>query len=367
MSIPLNGWLNIDKPLGVTSNQVLGMLKRVIRQSLVASLQSSGKVKLPKIGHAGTLDPLASGILPIALGEATKTIPYLMNAKKTYEFTIKFGAETETCDAEGKITATTDKLPSLEDLEKIIPQFTGKIRQKPPAYSAIKINGERAYDLARKGVEFEIKEREIEVYRLVVIDKLSDKVGECESFRAEREILWSYNTNEISRSARNDAKLLTEQNLSNPLPLERARGKYQEQSITLRAICSKGTYIRSLARDIARALGSLGYVTYLRRTEYGGFDLNNAVTIGDITKNKDEQNQGLQTSFESIISQIQPIDVVLDDIPVLHLDGDLCKRLRDGQSVNHNQAGSFRVYCNGKLHSIAKCDGEKLKTVTVFN
>ncbi len=242
-----------------------------------------------------------------------------MDAKKTYEFTIKFGAETETCDAEGKITATTDKLPSLEELEKIIPQFTGKIRQKPPAYSAIKINGKRAYDLARKGIEFEIKEREVTIWGLEI----------CQS------------------------------------PVTSRQEELKEA--TLRATCSKGTYIRSLARDIAQALGSLGHVTYLRRTEYGGFDLNNAVTIGDITKNKEEQNQGLQTSFESIISQIQPIDVVLDDIPVLHLDGDLCKRLRDGQSVNHNQAGSFRVYCNGKLHSIAKCDGEKLKTITVFN
>lgn len=286
----LNGWLNIDKPLGVTSNQVLGYLKRVLGNK-------------PKIGHAGTLDPLASGILPIALGEATKTIPHLLEARKTYEFTIKFGSETDTEDAEGKITKTTDILPDLEALKNILPQFIGKIRQTPPAYSAIKINGQRAYDLARKGEEFEIKEREVTIWDLELCNW---GLGEA----------------------------------------------------TLRATCSKGTYIRSLGRDIARALGSLGHIIYLRRTSYGMFTEADSVKL----------DLSLQMERDYLISRMRSTDVVLDDIPVLQVDFETVKRLRNGLIIDADfPQGVYRIYFENKFQAIAGSSGNSLKTQRVFN
>ncbi len=301
----INGWLNIDKPLGVTSNKVLGHLKRILGNK-------------PKMGHAGTLDPLASGILPIALGEATKTIPFLMEARKTYEFTIKFGSETDTEDAEGKITKTTDVFPDLEALRKILPEFTGKIRQTPPAYSAIKINGQRAYDLARKGEEFEIKEREVTIWELGIRH-------------------WELGNQKD--------QLLT----PNSQPLREA---------TLRAICSKGTYIRSLGRDIARALSSFGHIIYLRRVDYGMFTEADAVKL----------DLSLQMDRDYLISRVRSTDVVLDDIPVLQVDFETVKLLRNGLIIDTAYPqGIYRIYFEDKFQAIAESSGSKLKTQRVFN
>ena len=300
--ISLNGWLNIDKPTGVTSTFVTNRLKRILNPK--------------KIGHAGTLDPAASGILPIALGEATKTIEYMQDAKKTYQFTIRFGETTDTLDAEGKITDRNDVLPKLEDIEKVIPNFIGKIKQIPPAYSAIKINGQRAYDLARLGEEFEIKEREIEIHSL---------------------------------------KLANEHKI-----------KYKNQlveEITLECECSKGTYIRTLGADIAKTVQTIGYIAFLRRIAVGNFNVETSIKL-------ENTNEGLILNENEIISQLKPIDVVLDDIPVLHLDIKACSKLRDGLRIptDKNSQGIIRVYQeNEKLIAIAKIESGLVIPKKVFN
>ena len=212
----MNGWIILDKPVGLGSTQAVGAVKRVCREA------GLGKVK---VGHGGTLDPLASGVLPIALGEATKLCGRMLDASKTYDFTIAFGTETAGLDAEGEVVATSDVRPTLADIEAVVPRFTGPIEQVPPAYSAIKIDGQRAYDLARKGEAVEMKARSVTIFSL-----RGDERGEG--------------------------------------PLE---------SITLTAHVSKGTYIRSLARDIARAVGSVGHVTMLRRTKAGPVTLEQAI------------------------------------------------------------------------------------------
>ncbi|MDX1949520.1 MAG: tRNA pseudouridine(55) synthase TruB [Rickettsiales bacterium] len=317
----INGWLNIDKPVGVTSNQVIGYVKRVLRSSF--SQSPNPKALIPKIGFAGTLDPMASGVLPIAIGEATKAIPYMIDAKKTYEFTIKFGIETDSGDVDGKIIATTNNLPSLEDVKNILPEFTGKIRQTPPIFSAIKIDGKRAYDLARKGIDFEMKEREVNIWELGI---------------------------EGAVEKNNQPSTINHQQL---------------KIITLKCTCSKGTYIRSLGRDIAKKLGSLGHLTYLRRLEVGCFSAEKAFKL-EIEKGV--QNINLQNQFEYIISQTKPVDSVLDDIPVLNLRLEEVKNLRDGKIINSNYSnGIFRVYFEGVFQCLVNSDEGKLKVVRFFN
>lgn len=204
----MNGWIILDKPVGLGSTQAVGAVKRVCREA------GLGKVK---VGHGGTLDPLASGVLPIALGEATKLCGRMLDASKIYDFTVQFGTETAGLDAEGEVVASSDARPTLAEVVAVLPCFTGPIEQVPPAYSAIKIDGERAYDRARKGETVAMKARAVTVYALAVRD-------------------------EAGREGR-------------------------LESVTLTAHVSKGTYIRSLARDIARAVGSVGHVTMLRRTK----------------------------------------------------------------------------------------------------
>ena len=198
----INGWIILDKPQNISSNQAL----RKIQYELHAK----------KAGHIGTLDPFATGVLPLAFGEATKLIPYLEGNTKTYVFELEFGTTTSTLDTEGEITSTSPNIPTLEQIEQIIPQFIGKITQTPPMYSAIHINGTRAYELARKGISVEIPKREITIYSL---------------------ILKSY-----SKASK---KALFE------------------------VTCSKGTYVRTLGADIAKSLDTVGYLTSLRRTKNG--------------------------------------------------------------------------------------------------
>ena len=261
----MNGWIILDKPVGLGSTQAVGAVKRVCREA------GLGKVK---VGHGGTLDPLASGVLPIALGEATKLCGRMLDASKVYDFTIMFGTETAGLDAEGEAVATSDVRPTLAEVEAVLPQFTGPIEQVPPAYSAIRIDGERAYDRARKGETVEMNARSVTVYAL---------------------------------SIRRDDGLGASARLG---------------SITLTAHVSKGTYIRSLARDIAHAVGSVGHVTMLRRTKAGPFDLSQAISL-------DKLNAFGQGAAQSEI--FLPLEAGLVDIPALNLSPEAAGAIRQGR------------------------------------
>jgi len=256
-----SGWLVVDKPLGPTSAQVVGKLKWALHKG------GYGKVK---IGHGGTLDPLASGVLPIALGEATKLAGYLLNGPKAYRFTLTFGAATSTDDAEGAVVATSPVRPSAEAIRAILPRFTGPIRQRPPAYSALKVDGERAYALARAGKPPELAEREVTIFAL-------DLLG------------------------------------SDP------------ESATFDVRCSKGTYVRSLARDFAEALGTVGHVSQLRRTGAGPFTLEQALPL--------DKWVGL-VHGAALEQALLPLTAGLDDIPVLVVDPEDALALSQGKRLS---------------------------------
>ncbi|MEQ8311397.1 MAG: tRNA pseudouridine(55) synthase TruB [Sphingopyxis sp.] len=277
----MNGWIIFDKPVGLGSTQAVGAVKRVCREA------GLGKVK---VGHGGTLDPLASGVLPIALGEATKLCGRMLDASKTYDFTIAFGAETAGLDAEGAIVATSDVRPTLAEVAAVLPRFTGAIEQVPPAYSAIKIDGERAYDRARKGEDVEMKARGVTVYSLTV---RHPGPFDCVAGAQDR----------LRRGGDGGASEGLEE-------------------ITLTAHVSKGTYIRSLARDIARAVGSVGHVIMLRRTKAGPFTLEQAISL-------DKLNAFGQGAAQSEI--ILPLEAGLVDIPALDLSPEAAGAIRQGR------------------------------------
>jgi tRNA pseudouridine55 synthase len=257
----LSGWIILDKQVGLGSTQAVAAVKRMLREA--------GEPKT-RIGHGGTLDPLASGVLPIALGEATKLAGRMLDATKAYEFTVRFGEETDTLDLEGKVIAVSAVRPTLAEVETVLPRFTGPIEQVPPVYSALKVDGERAYDLARKGEEVELKARSVTVHSLLAIGFSGEELDD----------------------------------------------------ITLSATVSKGTYIRSLARDIAHALGTVGTVTMLRRTKAGPFTLEQAISLdflGDAAKAR------------ALTRTVLPLEAGLDDIPALPVTPDQARLLRHGQ------------------------------------
>jgi tRNA pseudouridine55 synthase len=279
---PLNGWIILDKPLGLGSTQAVGAVKRVCREA------GLGKVK---VGHGGTLDPLASGVLPIALGEATKLCGRMLDASKIYAFAIAFGTETDGLDAEGEVVASSDVRPTLAEVEAVLPRFTGPIEQVPPAYSAIKIGGQRAYDLARKGEMVEMKARAVTIF------SLRHAGLDPASIAASAE--WTPD------QVRGDED-----------------GEERLDSITLIAHVSKGTYIRSLARDIAQAVGTVGHVTMLRRTKAGPFDLEQAISL-------DKLNAFGQGAAQSEV--ILPLEAGLVDIPALNLSPEAAGAIRQGR------------------------------------
>ena len=253
-----HGWIILDKPLGLGSTQAVAAVKRNLREA------GYGKVK---VGHGGTLDPLATGVLPIALGEATKLAGRMLDASKVYEFTVRFGCETDTLDLEGKVVAESVVRPTLDAISGSLPRFTGPIVQVPPAYSALMVDGRRAYDLARAGEDIALNPRSVIVHDL--------------------------------RIEANDA-----------------------DTVTLVAHVSKGTYIRSLARDIARALGTVGHVTMLRRTRAGPFGLDGAISL-------DKLNQvGKGAALENILL---PLEAGLDDIPALNLGPEQARAVQQGR------------------------------------
>jgi tRNA pseudouridine55 synthase len=253
----VNGWLIVDKPSGMTSTTVVNRVKRLYDAA--------------KAGHGGTLDPLATGLLPIAFGEATKTVPYVMDGLKTYRFTLRLGQRTETDDAEGDVVEESDVRPSEEDIRAALPQFIGNIQQTPPIYSAIKVNGERAYDLARanKPVVLEPRPIYIEDFQLI---------GYTDSDHAD-----------------------------------------------FLVISGKGAYMRSLARDLAQVVGTEGHISALRRLKVGPFTENDAISLDEL------DSIGQIVALEQ---RLLPVAAALDDIPALRLTGIEASRLKNGQTVS---------------------------------
>ena len=283
-----NGWLILDKPRELGSTQAVSAVKRNLRE---------GGYERTKVGHGGTLDPLAEGVLPIALGEATKLAGRMLDASKVYDFTIQFGEETDTLDSEGEVVERSSRRPPMAAIAAILEHFTGEIEQVPPAYSAVKIDGKRAYDRARAGEDVEVKTRRVTIYSL--------------SFSGERddpELRSAFQTTAGRPEGYDPAA-----------PLELA------DSVTLTAHVSKGTYIRSLARDIARALGTFGHVTYLRRTKAGPFDETQAISLDNLN----EIGKGAPLE-----DHLLPLEAGLDGIPALQLDPESAQAARQGRVIS---------------------------------
>lgn len=299
----MHGWLILDKPVGLGSTQAVSAVKRALRVG--------GYPKL-KVGHGGTLDPLASGVLPVAIGEATKLAGRLLDSDKVYEFTIRFGDETDTLDAEGKVIATSAARPSMAEIDVMLPRFTGRITQTPPAFSALKVGGERAYDLARAGEAVELANREVAVHALHQSSPAIAGEGDRDAQRRG------------GGAAGEDGgvpppPLHHSPEVANGPPPQAQLG---EDQITLLAHVSKGTYIRSLARDIARALGTVGHVTYLRRIKAGPFELAHAISLDKLAE------AAMARGLEYLLL---PLRAGLDDIPALPLTPDQAGALRQGR------------------------------------
>ncbi len=293
----MHGWIIIDKPVGPGSTQVVSAVKRALRDG------GYGKCK---VGHGGTLDPLASGVLPVAVGEATKLAGRMLDSDKLYDFTITFGVETDTLDAEGVAVATSDIRPIFAQVEAVLPQFTGPIDQVPPAYSALKVDGERAYDLARAGEAVLLASRAVTIYSLHSSPAWGGgPLASCASGGGSEPPALLLGTAPSARCA-------------GPLP----RPGEGLESVTLTAHVSKGTYIRSLARDIAQALGTVGHVTMLRRTKAGPFDLSQAISLDKLAE------LGHARALED---KLLPLRAGLDDIPALPLTPDQAGLLRQGR------------------------------------
>ena len=238
--IPVDGWLILDKPTGITSTQAVSKLKRIFNAK--------------KAGHAGTLDPLASGILPVAFGEATKTVPFVQDGEKAYLFTVRWGIETDSDDSDGKPMQHSELRPTRAQILALVPNFIGTIMQRPPAFSAIKVNGERAYDLAREGELVELNSREVTISALELMDS-------------------------------------------------------SEDDAVFEARCGKGTYVRAIARDLGRMLGCLGHVTALRRTRVGPFQIADSVTLDFLN----EAGEGVQNSMMSVEAGLVEMPCVIVD------------------------------------------------------
>jgi tRNA pseudouridine55 synthase len=292
----LHGWIILDKPFGLSSAQGVAAVKRILR--------AAGHPR-PKIGHGGTLDPLATGVLPIALGEATKLAGRMLDATKAYDFTIAWGAATTTEDAEGEVIATSDHRPTLEAIAAMLPRFTGPLDQVPPAYSALKVDGVRAYARARAGEVVQLATRHITVHSLTLLSTTQD-------------------------------------------------------SATLSARVSKGTYIRSLARDIALALGTVGHVSMLRRTQAGPFRLDQAISLDNLAALVQEPGP------EQIIL---PVMAGLDDIPALAIDLDQAAALRQGRLLTgHPASPGTYLACHGPVPvALVEVDQNMVRVLRGFN
>ena len=291
----VDGWVVLDKPLGMGSTQAVGRVRWLFTAE--------------KAGHGGTLDPLATGVLPIALGEATKTVPFVMDGRKEYRFTLRFGEARSTDDGEGAVTATSEDRPSDQAIRAALPRFTGHVEQTPPAFSALKIGGQRAYDLARAGQTVDLKPRQVMIDRLEL----------------------------VSRPDADHADFVVG--------------------------CGKGTYIRSLGRDLAQALGTVGHLSALRRTAVGPFREESAISLPKLEA---------LGHIPPLLGVLVPVATALDDIPALALTGTQADRLRHGQPVLLTRdvppSGTLvRAETGSKLVALVRSDGVALQPVRVFN
>jgi len=297
-----NGWLVIDKPSGFTSFQVVKVIRKLY--------------SVKKAGHAGTLDPLATGILPVALGEATKTIPYIIYTDKTYHFTVCWGDDRDTNDSDGRVIATSKKRPSEESILNILENFTGKFEQVPPDYSAIKVNGQRAYKLAREQKPVQLKARTVEVKSIKLL-KIPDP-------------------------------------------------DHAEFCVTT----SKGFYVRSLARDLGLKLGTFGHIVSLRRSQVGSFYEKDSILLDSLLALEHSRDK-----FEALL----PVERALDDIPALSLSESSAERLRCGQSISVTEEANWLdekpdkanklayVTFNRKLLAVVALQDDYLKPIRIFN
>jgi tRNA pseudouridine55 synthase len=292
----VHGWLIVDKPVGPGSTRIVTAVKQALREGGYAKV---------KVGHGGTLDPLASGVLPVALGEATKLAGRMLDADKVYEFTIRFGEETDTLDADGSVVATSEVRPTLQQVEAALERFTGDIEQVPPAYSALKVEGKRAYDLARAGAEVELQSRRVTVHALELLPgtgrgtaRSAGEGGGCQT----------------------PTPLHPSPSASGPP----SRPGEELEEITLLARVSKGTYIRSLARDIAHALGTVGHVAMLRRLKAGPFTLEPAISLDKLAQ---------LAKARQLEQALLPLTAGLDDIPALPVTPDQARALREGRRL----------------------------------
>lgn len=296
---PIHGWLILDKPTGMTSNRALGIAKRLLNAQ--------------KAGHAGTLDPLATGVLPIAFGEATKTVSYAVDGSKSYRFAVRWGAETTTDDLEGDVVKTTGKTPTPAEIEAVLPSFVGEIEQVPPKFSAIKVNGERAYDLARDGEDVQLKARTVSIQSLEIAD--------CTG---------------------------------------------ADQTV-FETDCGKGTYVRALARDMGRALGCLGHIVELRRTRVADFTEDSAIGLADFEDTVSDQQA------EEKAGVLQPVSIALADLPDFKVTPNDAASLARGQSVIMRgrdapiASGEGYATCGGKVVALVEADRGSLKPFRVFN
>jgi tRNA pseudouridine55 synthase len=294
---PIHGWLVLDKPLEMTSTRAVGILKRLMFAQ--------------KVGHAGTLDPLATGILPIAFGEATKTVPFAVDGEKVYRFIVRWGAETKTDDAEGDVTATSDARPTVQDIEALLPQFIGEIMQVPPQFSAIKVDGERAYALARDGEHVELEARPVVIDELRLID----------------------------------------------VP--------DADTAVFEARCGKGTYVRAIARDMGQALGCRGHVIGLRRTRVGPFSEDAAVDLAEI---EDAAEAG-----EDLTTFLQPVEVALGEILEVNVSAADAADLAQGRSVLIRGrdapilGGAAYAMSKGQIVALGEIERGALHPTRVFN
>ncbi len=326
-----NGWIILDKPRGMGSTQAVGAVKRNLRE---------GGYAKAKVGHGGTLDPEAEGVLPIALGEATKLAGRMLDASKVYEFTIRFGEETDTLDAAGEVVDRSDHRPTSGEIAAVLPRFTGPIEQVPPAYSALKVDGKRAYDLARAGGQVELKTRAVTVFALTFLP----------------------DTGRGTSVAGGGAPSAAGRNSKVPLhhPAEGPPPPAGEESITLVAHVSKGTYIRSLACDIAHALGTVGHVTYLRRTKAGPFLAEQAISLDNL--NEIGKGAPLQ-------DLLLPLEAGLDDIPALNLNSVSAQAVRQGRVVTEmpQADGLYLAKLDSVPVALVELEGGTMKVVRGFN
>lgn len=301
----VSGWIILDKPRGVTSTHAVARIKRIFDAK--------------KVGHAGTLDPLATGILPIALGEATKTVAYAVDDEKAYRFTVRWGIETSTDDTEGEAVHKCEVRPSVADIESLLPQFVGSIEQVPPRFSAIKVNGNRAYDLARGGENVELNSRLVEISDL------------------------------------------------------RIEGTPDADHTTFTAICGKGTYVRSIARDIGRKLRCYGHIAELRRTRVGPFDESNATSFEVLEAAHEADKSAEEPGTAERDDRLLPVETALDGLEHLNISASDASRLIRGQAVLMRGrdapifVGTAYATSRGKLIALVDCDRGTLRPTRVFN